>query len=205
MEAKQVYELMIPLEDYPSVYEDQSLKEAISELSDCQIDVDDKKSMPRVVLVFTREGKLAGIVRRRDIFRGLEPAFLARKPLKQRKDLFDLRVDPEIMESSGSDQWIRGILERAELSYDSLVKGILERASRTVSNVMQAANVTIAHDKIFVKAIYEMVDKNVSLLPVTKDGKVVGVVRSVELFLELSRVILDPPDWWDPEGDHAIL
>jgi len=194
MEAKRVSELMIPLEDYPSVYEDQSLRDAISELMDCQIDVEDKKSMPRVVLAFSRKGELTGVVRRRDIFRGLEPEFLARKPLKQRKDLFDLRVDPEVMEASGSDRWIKGMLERAQLSYDSLVKGMLERAERPVSDVMQPANVTVDYDKIFVKAIYEMVDNNLSLLPVTKDGKVIGVVRSVELFRELSRLVLNPPE-----------
>jgi predicted transcriptional regulator len=39
------------------------------------------------------------------------------------------------------------------------------------------------------KAVCEMVDQNTSLLPVLKDDRVVGVVRSVEVLGELASAI----------------
>jgi predicted transcriptional regulator len=39
------------------------------------------------------------------------------------------------------------------------------------------------------KVIYEMVDNNLSLLPVLKAGKVVGVVRSVGVLHEVAKIL----------------
>jgi predicted transcriptional regulator len=48
---------------------------------------------------------------------------------------------------------------------------------------------TIDHDDHLMKAIYEMVDQNTSLLPVLKDESVVGVVRSVDVLNEIALII----------------
>jgi hypothetical protein len=39
------------------------------------------------------------------------------------------------------------------------------------------------------KAIYEMVSQDLSLIPVVEGGRLVGVVRSVELFHEMALVL----------------
>jgi hypothetical protein len=39
------------------------------------------------------------------------------------------------------------------------------------------------------KAICEMVDRDTSLLPVLKDGNVIGVVRSVDVLAEIALII----------------
>jgi predicted transcriptional regulator len=49
--------------------------------------------------------------------------------------------------------------------------------------------VTIDHDDHIMKAIYELVDQNISLLPVLKDDNVVGVVRSVDVLNEIALII----------------
>jgi CBS domain-containing protein len=176
METKRVEEIMIPLSGYPHVLETQTLKEAMLEMLKCQIEVGDLKSLPRVVLVLNRQEQLAGVLRRRDIMRGLEPEFLVSKPLTHRKALFDVKLDANL----------------PEMFYDRLVAGIQERSKRRVSEVMMPVTVTIGHDEHVIKAIYEMVDKNLSLLPVLSSGRVVGVIRSVEVFRELSRLVLGP-------------
>ena len=178
MENKRVHEVMIPLEDYPVVYTDQTLKDAIREMEVCQIEFMGKKTAPRIILVFDLEDQLVGVARRRDIMRGLEPEFLVSKPLSARKSIFDVQLDPNL----------------SEMSYDHLLKGVLERASRPISEIMLPVEATILHDDHVIKAIYEMVDCNLSLLPVLKDDRVVGVLRSVDVFRELSRYILDPDE-----------
>ncbi len=192
METICVLDLMIPIHDYPWIYEWQSLKEAIKKMSEWQIECGGRKSLPRIVLVFNKRDKLTGVVRRRDILRGLEPSILEEKPLRERKRIFDFRVGADVPDIS-KDKWLKGLLERSQLSYEQLVHGIQERSSREVRDVMLPANVTIEADKHFLKAVYEMVDNNLSLLPVIKQGEVIGVLRSVEVFQEIAHILLDPP------------
>ncbi len=182
MENKRVHEVMIPVENYPMIYTDQTIKDAIREMEVCQIEFMGKKTAPRTILVFDLEDQLAGIARRRDIMRGLEPDFLVSKPLSKRKSIFDVQLDPNL----------------SEMSYDRLLKGVLERTKRPITDVMLPVEATINHDDHVIKAIYEMVDANQSLLPVLKGDRVIGVLRSVDVFRELSKYILDPGEInWD--------
>jgi CBS domain-containing protein len=40
------------------------------------------------------------------------------------------------------------------------------------------------------KAIYEMVDYNVSVIPVIKDGRIAGVLRSTDLLTEVATIVV---------------
>lgn len=170
---KRVRDVMIPLTRYPTIRDTTTLREAVDVLEHAQIEVDGRKSLPRVLLVFDAIDVMVGYVRRRDLMRGLEPKFLVVQPLAYRKKLFDIAVDPNL----------------SELPYDRVVTGIREQASRPVSDVMQPVEiVTQANDHIM-KAVYEMVSRDLSLLPVLDGQRLVGVVRSVELFHELGKVL----------------
>jgi len=139
-----------------------------------ELDIEGRKSLPRIILIFDDQYQLMGMARRRDIMRGLEPRFLTSKSMEYRKKLFYIKVDPNI----------------SELSYDKLMKGIRERAERPISEVMLPIKETVDHDDHLAKVIYEMVDNNLSLLPVMKEGKVVGVIRSVDVFHEVARIVM---------------
>jgi len=173
---KTAQDIMIPLEEYPFVPGTFTLRQTIEVMEKEELDINGKKSLPRFVLVFGEADELMGIARRRDILRGLEPEFLAEKPLQYRKKLFDVKVDPNL----------------SELSYDKLLKGVRERSERPVSEVMRPIQATVNHDDHIIKVIYELVSTNVSLVPVLKDDRIIGVVRSVEVFHEISKLILHP-------------
>ena len=174
MEAKCAGEIMIPLEHYPHVPYWFTLRQVIAELEKSEVDMDGRSSLPRSVLVFDEKYQLMGVARRRDIMRGLEPEFLAAKPLHYRKKLFDVKVDPNL----------------SELSFDKFMKGIRERAERPVSEVMLPIVATIDYGDHLMKVIYEMTSNNLSLIPVLKDGRIVGAVRSVEVFSEVAGLLL---------------
>ncbi|RJP17506.1 MAG: CBS domain-containing protein [Candidatus Abyssobacteria bacterium SURF_5] len=174
MEAKRAHEIMIPLDQYPHVSHKAALREVVEVMERSQLNVGGRNSLPRIVLVFDSEGKLVGQVRRRDILRGLEPDFLSSKPMQYRKKLFDVKVDPNL----------------AELSYDHVLEGLGKRAERPVSDVMLPVVETVDFNDHIVKVIYELVDNNLSLLPVVKEGKVVGVVRSVDVLHEVAQLLL---------------
>ncbi|MBW2000157.1 MAG: CBS domain-containing protein [Deltaproteobacteria bacterium] len=173
MNKKLVQDIMVPLEEYPCIPETLTLRDGITEMA-VQILRKGQLSLPRVALVFDDGfSDLLGLLRRRDIMRGLEPSFLVGGSLEYRRKLFNVEIDPNL----------------AELSYDKIVAGIRKRASRLVREFMIPIKATINYDDHIMKAIHEMVDQNTSLLPVLKDNSVVGVVRSVDLLGELALII----------------
>jgi CBS domain-containing protein len=171
--VKRIREIMIPVAQYPSVRDNATLRDAIAVIVGAELEVDLKKSLPRVILVFDGIDVLVGYIRRRDIMRGLEPSFLVSQPLEYRQKLFDVSVDPNL----------------SELTYDRVVKGVQAQADRPVSDVMRPLEATIDADDHVMKAIYEMVSLNVSLIPVLDEGHLVGVVRSVDVFRELAELL----------------
>ena len=171
---KRAGELMIPLTDYPHIPYWFSLRQAIAMLSKSEIEVEGRKSLPRAFLVFNEAYELLGVVRRRDILRGLEPQFLGKKGPDYARKLFDVKADPDLL----------------ELANGKVAGRIKERAERPVGDVMQPFKVTVQHDDHLMKIIYEMVENNLSMLPVLRDGSVVGVVRSVDVLDEVSKLVL---------------
>ena len=174
MEMKRAGDIMIPLDEYPHIPYWFTLRQATAELEKSEVEIEGRKSLPRVVLIFDEKYQLMGMARRRDIMRGLEPEFLMGRPIESRKTLFDVKVDPNL----------------SELSYDRLLDGIRKQAERPISDVMRPIQATVDHQDHLVKVIYEMVDRGLSVLPVLKGGKVVGVVRSVDAFREIAEILL---------------
>ena len=171
--GKNAGDLMIPLDHYPHIPYWFTLRQAMAEIENTQIEVEGQKSLPRIVLVFDEKYNLMGMIRRRDILRGLQPDFVSGKSGDSKK-LFNVEVDPNLM----------------EMSYDILIKNVRERAERTVSKVMIPITHTVEYEDHIMKVIHEMVAYNLSLLPVLCAGEVVGVVRSVDIFHEIAHHIL---------------
>ena len=173
MMDKLANDIMVPLQQYPCIPETLTLRGAIMEMA-VQIVKEDQSSLPRVALVFDDGfSDLRGMLRRRDIMRGLEPRFMVSGSLEYQRKLFDPAVDPNL----------------SELSHEHMVAGIRERAERLVGQYMTPIRATIRHDDHIMKAIQEMVDQDCSLLPVVKDDDVIGVLRSVDVLTEIALLI----------------
>ncbi len=176
-EVTRVRDMMISLEDYPWVRIDDTLKYAVRVMEEARLVVGDRASLPRVLLVFDHDDDLVGIVRRRDIMRGLEPNFLVNKPLEQRVKFFEMAVDPHLSELS------------AEVDFDNVIKGLRSQGNRPVGDVLRPVTTSLAPDDQIMKAVYEMVSMNESLIPVVEDERLIGVIRSVDLFHELALLL----------------
>ncbi len=167
-------DFMIPLDQYPHLPYWFTLRQAVAEVETSEFNINGRKSLPRVVLVFNEKYQLLGTVRRRDILSGLEPRFLTQAPAEDREALLELHLGPQ----------------RSGDAVDKVVEGLRERAERAVREVMQPIQATVEHDSHVMKVIYEMVDHNVHILPVLKEGSVVGVVRTVDVFHEIAQLLL---------------
>jgi predicted transcriptional regulator len=170
---KLVRDIMIPIEHYPSVRDRAPLREAVAVIEEAQLEVELRRSLPRVLLVFDQINILVGYVRRRDIMRGLAPRFILSTPLDYPMKLFDVAVDPNL----------------SELSNDRLAQDVRQQGERPVSDVMQPIETTLQADDHVLKAVNEMVSLDLALVPVLEHGRVVGVIRSVDVFHELASLL----------------
>ncbi len=175
MEIKKAGDLMISLDRYPHIPYWFSLRQAMAEIEHAEFESNGNKCPCRVLLVFDEKYQLLGTVRRRDILRGLEPEFLSNLVLEQRKHFFDTK--------SGRDE--------ADASIGKLKQSILERSQRPVSDVMRIIKSTVNYDDHIIRVVYEMVDNNVSVIPVIRDNRVVGALRSEDLFHEVAKLLIE--------------
>jgi CBS domain-containing protein len=173
-ESRRVGDIMIPLDQYPHIPYWFTLRQAMVEMERSHLEVEGKKSLARTVLVFDEAYKLLGFVRRRDIMRGLEPRFLVGDSPRYREGMVGGDVDPNLF----------------ELSHDRVVRAIRQHAERSVREVMLPVKATIEYGDHLVKAIFELVEHDLSFLPVLRDRKVVGVVRTVDVCRELAKMVL---------------
>ena len=174
LSTKRAGELMIPLEKYPHIPFWFTLRQAVAVMEKSELDINGKKSLPRALLVFDEHYPLLGCIRRRDILRGLEPKFLRTMSRPHRKSLFDVEIDPNLV----------------DLSAGKISSAMSSQAEQSVSEVMTQIKTTVAIDDHLAKVIYKMINKDLNLLPVTQNEKVVGVIRSVDVFEEIAQILL---------------
>lgn len=174
MRTRTAAEIMIPLEQYPHIPYWFTLRQAVAEMEKSELESHGRRSLPRALLVFDEKYQLLGIVRRRDILAGLEPKFLRTMPMQQRKQLFDVEVDPELL----------------EMTSGKMTKALKDQAETQVSEVMQQVGATVEVNDRLPKIVYKMLRIDLNLLPVMQEHKVVGVVRSVDVFREVANIIL---------------
>jgi len=78
-----------------------------------------------------------------------------------------------------------------DLSTGKIAKDMRAQAETPVSEVMKPIVATIRHDDHLAKIIYKMLSHDVNILPVIRDDKIVGVVRSVDVFTEIAALLND--------------
>ena len=168
MKLKQAIDIIIPLSEYPHVLYSATLSETIDFLQGFQVEQISRKTLPRIVLVTNEEGHLVGVVGRRDILRGMESEALATMMLK-----FSAKKEAH-----------------GEIS-DDVLQSLRQNAKRPVSDVMARIRGTLSHDDYLIDIVEKIIDFNVSLLPVLKDGEVIGVVRTVEVLDAVGALLND--------------
>lgn len=171
MKVKRAGEIMISLKEYPHIAYWFTLRQAAAAISQFEMDTPGGRSIPRVVLVFDKEYRLVGMVRRQDILRGLEPESLLDKLLSYSSRLLGRKASPDQADAK-------------------LAKAMRERAERPVSDVMLPVTLWLDYDDPIIKVVHEMVEKDLVLLTVLKEGKAVGVVEIVNVFEEIAKMLM---------------
>ena len=179
MKSITMKDLMVPLAEYAIVPEEATLGEAILALEKAQKEFDPARHRHRAILVLDMNKKVVGKISMLDVLKALEPRY---------GKLED-----------------NGILSRAGYSPEFL-KSMMQEHSLWVHPLRyicsKAAKVKVK-DFMYTPTVGEYVDENVSLeeaihmlvmghhhsLLVTKDGKIVGILRLTDVFVAISDLI----------------
>ncbi len=167
--GKTVKDIMMDIFMYPHIPYWFSIDQAIRIIKVSFISTK-KYSEPLAILVFDEKYNLIGILTLKDILMGLEPRFM--RPAEKAQGY---------------------VPEEAELSviWDTLFTAeSRELSKKPVSEVMVSTEYFVEPDDPIAKAAYLMIHHNLILLPVLEGKKkIVGLVRMIEIFDELSNTI----------------
>lgn len=167
-------DVMIDLEKYPHVPYWFTLRQAMAEFEGTAIEINGQVSLPRVLLVFDEKYNLMGMLRRRDILRGMEPRMLAQLSDEDRLEMFDSAKDPSF----------------SKVPFDKILEGVENQAEQEIGEFMIPIETAVDYNDHIFTIIYEMNFQDTYLLPVLKDGTLIGVVRTVDVFRKMAEYMI---------------
>ncbi len=166
---RKVGDVMVPIESYSTINQDQTVKDAILKLKDSfSTTVTTSRIMEtlhRSMLVFDDKGKVKGVLTPGDIIEGLKPAYL-RAPKISMADTIEF-----------SPMFWTGM-------FSTQVKDL---AKMKIKQIMSPAPPAIDAGENLMEAAHAMMENKVARLAVTRGGEVVGVIRHQDMFFEIEK------------------
>jgi len=174
VEASNLKELMVPIEEYATVSEDANVLEAIEALESAQRAFDPKRYRHRAVLVLDRQKKVVGKLSQHDILQALEPNY-------QRLQ----KQGPQGLERFGvSDFFVNQVLQEFRL-WERPMANLCEKAvDQRVKDIMYSPieDEHIDIDASMDEAIHRLIIGRHHSLLVRQQGNIVGILRLTDVF-----------------------
>ena len=175
MKTAIVKALMVPIEEYATVSQDANLYEAVLALEKAQMAFDPSKHKHRAILVLDREKNVVGKLVIFDILMALEPKY------------GEMEATGALSRSGYSPEIIKSMLKDNVL-WSEPFQFICSRAPKlNVSEFMEvpAAGMYIEENATLDEAIRQLVACRYQSLLVTRDEKVVGILRLSDVFTKI--------------------
>ena len=168
---KTVREAMIPIEDYTTLNQDSTIKEAIDKLRESFLaKVSTSRIMEtghRSILVFDNRGKIIGILAIIDLLQAIMPGYLS-APKPSTADSIQY-----------SPMFWSGMFQRE----------VIRLADKKIKDIMSPAPLTIDAKANLMEAAYTMVYHAKRRLAVMDSGEVIGIIREQDLFFEIEKIL----------------
>ncbi len=179
MKTLLVKDLMVPLAEYATVFEDASLSDAIDALEKAQSQFDKSRYRHRAVLVCEKKtNKVLGKISQSDVIRALEPKY-------------DLLGEKESISRFGfSPKFMKSILDQYELWYEPL-KDICHKAEKQkVIDVMYklTEGEYVKEDSGVNEAVHQLIIGHHQSLLVSRGEEIVGILRLTDIFMEICAI-----------------
>lgn len=181
-----VKDLMIPLEDYATVSQDDTLYDAVIALEQADNRLHHGTYRHRAVLVLDENAQIVGKLSQLDFLKALEPRY---KEITSSKSLDRFGLSANFIRSMISSQGL----------WQKPLDNICSRASQIkVKEVMYtpAEGEYVKENASIDEAIHQLIMGHHQSLLVTRDARVVGVLRLTDVFAEVYSMIkgCGPPE-----------
>ncbi|MEN3039497.1 MAG: CBS domain-containing protein [Candidatus Kryptonium sp.] len=168
LRSKKVKDLMVPLKEYPSVKENQNLKEAFIIL---RKNFEEGKGY-RSILVVDDKNQLRGVLSMIDLIKAVEPRFL------------------KLSKPAGYQGLIQDDSTLSILWEDLFLEECQKVAQKPIKEILMPIKATVTPNDSLTKAAFLLVSTDSRILPVIDDGKIIGVIRLVDIFKEITDIVL---------------
>jgi CBS domain containing-hemolysin-like protein len=185
MKATKVSDIMIPLSDYATVSEDETLEHAIRELIEAQKDTKYTRKH-RAVLAFDADNNITGKLSIRSIFKALEPKY--RQFCDHPENLGRLGLS----RFGFNEDFLHSLVDKFNLWDETLEELVKKAGNQKVKDIMYTPGNSeyVSEDSPIAEAVHQFIlGCHQSLLVVNTDKEVVGVVRLVDLFDLVAEIL----------------
>jgi CBS domain-containing protein len=177
MRGRRVKDIMISLQEYATVSCEATLREALIALSKAQMEPTDDRQQHRAILALDKDGEVVGKLTYWAILRSLEPKFLT-------------DTDYDALSRSGVSQVFIESIQKGFSIFQGTLPQMCRKAARIkVGDAMVPANESIDENESLTEAIRLMVLGHWQSMLVTRDERVVGILRLADVFEEVADLI----------------
>jgi CBS domain-containing protein len=170
-------DVMLPPDRYPTVHKWVTVRDAIVALSASSLRLEEDHFVhPRYILVLDEADRLAGIVSRRELLRGLTPQYRDAK-------LAEEHIRAMVGFGGGADE----LVNWTSLFSSAAVKA----AGQPVSSVMAEVKGIVAPNTPLSEVVTKMIRDRVDLAPVVEEGKIIGIVIMTNIFDIVAEFIME--------------
>jgi CBS domain-containing protein len=175
---KYVIDVMLPLDEYAVVEEEDTLYEAFIALEEAQKKRPQGRQKHRAVLVRNNKNEIVGKLGHLGFLKALEPGY---------KNLGKLDM---ISKAGLTKEFITSMMKNFDLLQDDLDD--IRNRTKTIKmkDVMRPMTEQVDVNDTINEAIHKIIIWQILSVLVTKSGQVVGILRISDLFDEVSRSII---------------
>lgn len=174
MKSYSVKELMVPLSEYATVKEDATLYEAVLALEKAQENFEDKHTRyrHRAILMLDKDGNVVGKLSQLDVLKALEPKYQEKIEGQESRRL------------GISKRWMQSVFEDYKLFANPLDDICRKAGEQPVKDFMYkpTEGEYVSEDEPIEAAIHQLVLGQHQSLLVTRDEKIVGILRLTDVF-----------------------
>ena len=174
MKSFKVNELMVPLSEYATVSEDATLHEAVLALEKAQEKFEDKHTRyrHRAILILDKDQNVVGKLSQLDVLKALEPKY---------RDMLEGKGSHRF---GFSKKFMQSMLQEYHLFANPLEDICRKAGGKNVKEFMYTPEEGeyVEEDASLDQAIHQLVLGHHQSLLVTRDEKIVGVLRLTDVF-----------------------
>ena len=185
MKDKKVKEIMIPLSEYATVSEEDSIVHAIKALKNAQKDTK-QQYKHRAVLVYDKNKQISGKMSMFDILKALEPKY-------RQFEHTDNTGRMGLSRFGLSHEFLNSLIENFTL-WDETLEELVKKASNLqVKEVMYkpTEGEYIDEEVPVAEAVHQFILGCHQSLLVRKNNKVVGIIRLIDVFNLVSEILVE--------------